>query len=221
MKILAVADYEEKSLWGKWGAEMADKLSDVDLVLSAGDLSSYYLEFLTDKLNVPLVYVSGNHDTGYKENPPKRCIDTDGRITDLKIRKDNTYQIVRILGLGGSMRYKDGAYQYSEEEQSNRVEILMRDLESNKREAADINILLTHAPCRGYGDMDDVPHRGFDCFNDLLNRWKPKMHCYGHIHQEYNAFAGQESKESGFVRLINHPSGTYLINGCGYQFIQI
>lgn len=219
MKILLVADYEEKCIWGNWTTEMADKLADVNLVLSAGDLSPYYLEFLSDKLNVPLVYVPGNHDTGYTGHPPKRCINADGNIIDIRITSAKDDQLVRIIGLGGSMRYKGGPYQYSEEEQQSRVEKLLINLGSI--ETPDVNILLTHAPCRGYGDMDDLAHRGFDCFNKILERWKPQVHCYGHVHHEYNAYIDQTLEVYGFNRLLNHPSGTHLINGYGYQFIVI
>ncbi len=65
---------------------MPRKLSDVNIILSAGDLSPYYLEFLADKLNVPLVYVPGNHDDMYMDHPPKRCINTDGTITEITLR---------------------------------------------------------------------------------------------------------------------------------------
>lgn len=222
MKILAVADYEEKCLWGKWSTEMEARLSDVDLVLSAGDLSSYYLEFLTEKLNIPLVYVPGNHDTGYIENPPKQCINADGKIIDMRLNGDNDVQTVRIMGLGGSMRYKDCPYQYSEDEQQRRVTKLLHAIDTNEVvNMADVNVFLTHAPCKGYGDIDDPVHRGFNCFNELLDKWKPQLHCYGHVHEEYNSFGGQNSNTTGFIRLINHPSGTHLVNCYGYQFIVI
>lgn len=219
LKILLVADCEEKTLWGNWTADMAAKLSEVDLILSAGDLNPSYLEFLIDGLNVPLTYVPGNHDIGYVSNPPKRCINADGRIVNLNLRNNDENQSVKIVGLGGSMRYKDGPYQYSEEEQKSRVEKLLCNLDADSMGGnACINILLTHSPCRGFGDMDDLPHRGFECFNALLETWKPNIHCYGHVHKDY---IGQSLKESGYIRIIKHPSGTHLINGYGYQFIQI
>ena len=43
MKILAVADEEEKILWDYYDPE---KTKDVDLIISCGDLSPHYLEFL-------------------------------------------------------------------------------------------------------------------------------------------------------------------------------
>jgi len=81
-----------------------------------------------------------------------------------------------------------------------------RDNEENK---SDFDILLTHAPCRGYGDMEDLPHRGFECFNYLLNKYSPQLHCYGHVHQEYG----------DLKRRMQHPSGTLLINCSGHQII--
>ena len=71
------------------------------------------------------------------------------------------------------------------------------------------DILLTHAPCKGYGDLEDLPHTGFDCFNRLLNKYSPQLHCYGHVHQEYG----------NFRRRIEHPSGTLLVNGSGHCII--
>ena len=107
MKILLLADHEEKILWDDWSEETAEQFSDIDLILSAGDLDANYLEFLVTMLNVPLVYVYGNHDESYQKAPPQGCIDADGTI--VKIRCGNPLEKIRILGLGGSMRYNDDA----------------------------------------------------------------------------------------------------------------
>ena len=74
-----------------------------------------------------------------------------------------------------------------------------------------VDILLTHAPCLGYGDLDDLPHRGFACFNELLERWHPAYHLYGHVHMEY----GMIDRET------IHPSGTHLINVSGMYILDI
>ena len=109
------------------------------------------------------------------------------------------------------MRYKPGApNMYTEAEMKKRIRsIQWRALADRLSGRNGFDILLTHAPCKGYGDMDDLPHNGFKCFNELLERYKPKLHCYGHVHREYG----------NFKRLIEHPSGTLLINGCGHQII--
>ncbi len=220
MKILMIADREERSLWDYWNESTAQALSDVGLVLSAGDLKPAYLEFLVTMLNVPLVYVRGNHDSYYDVHAPEGCIDADGRVVEVKCRAGDGEQTMRILGLGGSMRYKDNsADMYTEREMRARVRRAEREIKKSRmleivkgsyeEGSRDFDILLTHAPCRGYGDMDDLPHMGFDCFNDLLNKYSPQLHCYGHVHQEYG-----EAK-----RHIIHLSGTLLINSCGHYII--
>lgn len=229
MKILLIADHEEKFLWDDWTEASAKMLSDVSLILSAGDLHPLYLEFLVTMLNVPLVYVRGNHDILYDEKPPEGCEDADGEIVEVIAGVGDSKRKLRILGLGGSMRYKDDAGEmYTEDEMQIRIRKAERAIK--KRKASDLffrsengagssderrrpafDILLTHAPCRGYGDMDDLPHRGFECFNWLLDKYSPKLHCYGHIHQEYG----------GLRRKIKHPSGTLLINGSGYLIIDL
>lgn len=227
MKILLIADREEKSLWDNWTEATAEKLSDVSLILSAGDLHPLYLEFLVTMLNVPLVYVRGNHDGLYSEEPPEGCDDADGRVVEVTCGSGNSTQKLRILGFGGSMLYSDREENmYTEGEMTARVRKAERamlkrravesifpfakgDDGSGGGRRPDFDILLTHAPCRGYGDMEDLPHRGFECFNYLLNKYSPQLHCYGHVHQEYG----------GLTRCIQHPSGTQLINGCGYQII--
>ena len=59
MKILAIADTEERCLWECFRKE---RFEGVDLILSAGDLDPDYLEFLVTVINRPLIYVRGNHD---------------------------------------------------------------------------------------------------------------------------------------------------------------
>ena len=211
MKILLIADHEDKALWDYWSAKTAERLSDVRLILSAGDLDADYLEFLVTMLNVPLVYIHGNHDGAYLKEPPKGCIDADGRVVDVKCGPSET---VRILGLGGSMRYNAYApHMYSEKEMKKRIAglkktILKDAVRGRLRGRRGIDILLTHAPCRGYGDLDDLPHQGFECFNDLLSRQKPGLHVYGHVHRAYTG----GSHDSSGGRTMTHPSGTVLIN---------
>lgn len=200
MKILMIADREEERFWGDWTYKSKEALSGVGLVLSAGDLDPDYLEFLVTMLNVPLVYVRGNHDGIYDSRPPEGCDDADGRIFEAAG--------LRILGLGGSMRYDpDAADMYTEDEMKRRIRPVQRRLAADRlRGREGFDILLTHAPCRGYGDMDDLPHTGFDCFNSLLERYRPKIHCFGHVHREYG----------GFERMTEHPSGAKLINANGF-----
>lgn len=213
MKLLLIADNEERYLWDDWNQETRKKLSDIGLILSAGDLDADYLEFLVTMLNVPLVYVRGNHDGHYDKKPPEGCIDADGKIVEVACGKGAVKQKVRILGLGGSMRYKDYSEDmYTEEEMSRRIVGLRRMfLRERLKGNTGFDILLTHAPCKGYGDMEDIAHTGFECFNQLLNKYHPELHVYGHVHKEYGQFEST----------MTHPSGTLLINASGYCITDI
>ena len=100
MRILALADEESPFFWDYF---TPDRLDGVDLILSCGDLSPHYLSFLATYSHVPILYVHGNHDDCYEKNPPDGCICIDGRLF--------VYHGLRVLGLGGSMRYKPGKHQ--------------------------------------------------------------------------------------------------------------
>ena len=59
MRILAIADEPSEKLWGD---RCRESLRGIDLILSAGDLPSSYLSFLTCFTSAPVIYVHGNHD---------------------------------------------------------------------------------------------------------------------------------------------------------------
>ena len=52
MKILAIADDENKLLWDYY---QPDRVAGVDLIISCGDLDPDYLEFLVSRTNCPLL----------------------------------------------------------------------------------------------------------------------------------------------------------------------
>ena len=197
MNILCVADEEEKSIWDHY---TPDKLRGLDLILSSGDLDPDYLQFLVTMAACPLLYVHGNHDDQYVRKPPLGCECIEDQIYN--------YHGLRILGLGGSMRYKPGPHMYTEGEMKRRI----GRLSANLMITGGFDVLLTHAPAEGYGDMEDLPHRGFSCFNRLLERYHPPYMLHGHVHKAYGR---------GFVRERKHPSGTRIINTCGSYRLQV
>lgn len=67
------------------------------------------------------------------------------------------YQGVRILGLGGSYRYRDGKYMYTEAQMRCRIRRLWFQL----HKYGGFDILVTHAPARHINDFDNLSHRGF------------------------------------------------------------
>ena len=61
MKVLAVSD---RVLDRIYTPNVREKYPGVELVIGCGDLPFYYLEFLISSLDVPLIYILGNHDGG-------------------------------------------------------------------------------------------------------------------------------------------------------------
>lgn len=186
MKILVIADSESKSLWDFWDKS---KLEGVELILSCGDLDSEYLSFLTTMSGIDVLYVHGNHDTSYCEKPPEGCICIDDDIIN--------YKGIRIMGLGGSMKYNSGKFQYTEKEMNRRISRLKFKIFLNNG----FDILLTHAPMSGVNDMEDVPHKGFKCFAELADKYKPEFFVHGHVHQSYGKF--KRCQQYGDTIVIN------------------
>ncbi len=175
MKLLLIADEESKYLWDYYEKS---KLENLDLIISCGDLKPEYLEFLATFAHCPLVYIHGNHDMKYQKQPPEGCICIDNALF--------TYQGVRILGLGGSMKYsqQDLPFQCTEKQMQKRI----RRHWLNLKLSHGFDILVTHAPAKGLNDMSDLPHQGFACFRDLLDQYQPKLFCHGHVHLNYGNF---------------------------------
>ena len=115
----------------------------------------------------------GNHDKKYKNIPPEGCICIEDEIY--------VYKGVRILGLGGSMKYNSDECQYTEREMRKRVRKLRWKLFRSKG----FDILVTHAPAFGLNDGEDLPHRGFQVFNTLIEKYNPKYFLHGHVHMRY------------------------------------
>ena len=171
MKILALSDQESPLLWDYFDPS---RLEGVELILSCGDLAPQYLSFLTTFTAAPVLYVHGNHDDRYARVPPEGCICVEDRIF--------IHRGVRILGLGGSMRYKrEGQHQYTQRQMHWRA---LRCAPSLCRRGG-FDILLTHAPALGVNDGADLAHMGFDVFNTLMDRYKPRYFVHGHVHMNY------------------------------------
>ena len=183
MKILAISDVEAKYYYDHYTPGKLDKF---DMILSCGDLSRNYLEFLVTMANRPLLYVHGNHDDRFKQSPPGGCVCVDDQIYVC----DNG---VRILGLGGSYRYRNGEYMYTEKEMRKRVRRLWYQL----RKHNGFDILLTHAPARNINDFDTLSHRGFECFVELLDKYRPKYFIHGHIHGNYGSNIPRKTVREG------------------------
>lgn len=170
MKILTVSDEECPALWEYYSP---GRLRDYDLIISCGDLKADYLSFLVTMARCPLLYVHGNHDTGYDRRPPEGCDCIDGKLV--------VYNGLRILGLGGCRRYHPGSHQYTEKEMRKRI----RKLRFQLWRSGGVDIVVTHAPAKGLGDSDDPAHWGFEALLELLDKYHPQYLLHGHVHLSY------------------------------------
>ncbi|MBQ8955019.1 MAG: metallophosphoesterase family protein [Clostridia bacterium] len=197
MKVLVLADHAEPKLW-----EHLDRrrLEGVELVISCGDLPPSYLSFLTCFTHAPVLYVHGNHDARYEKDPPEGCVCIEDEIY--------VHQGVRIVGLGGSMRYiPEAPHQYTEKEMRRRLRRLRFAL--FRSHGADI--LVTHSPALGVGDDKDLAHRGFETFLRFMDKYHPAYMLHGHVHIEYTHDFQRE----------RHYGDTTVVNACGSYVIEI
>jgi hypothetical protein len=163
------------------------------LIVACGDLPFEYLGRLMDRLDVPLVFVPGNHDpdiSGYRISRtglplraglparppwPDGAISAEQRVVDVAG--------LRLAGLGGCRRYSAGPNQYTERQQGRRARGLARRAWwAQVRDGRGVDVLLTHAPPEGIGDGTDPPHRGFRAYHRLTARLQPAVLLHGHVH---------------------------------------
>jgi hypothetical protein len=193
-RLLAIADEVDRELYDPQIKEL-----DVDLVVSCGDLPFDYLEFILTTLNVPLLYVPGNHDPDLKGRPldgeiigltragfrrnwetdppgPLGGINTDGRLVE--------EGGLRLAGLGGSVRYSKGPNQYTQAQMRSRaLRLEMRGRLKRVMNGRAVDVLLAHSPPAGLGDdPEDPAHRGFVAFHRLVKKLSPRLFLHGHVH---------------------------------------
>jgi Icc-related predicted phosphoesterase len=177
MKILAVSDVVVDWIYSPKLHSMA---SDVDLVISCGDLPNYYLEYISSSMDKPLFQVRGNHSI-----PPSRDSNTIFRGTgaiDIH-RKVIRYSGFSFAGVEGSLLYNRGDYQYSQFGMWLNVFKIVPSLLLNKVKFGDyLNVLITHAPPWGIHDQPDLAHQGIKAFRWLIATFQPDFHVHGHIH---------------------------------------
>jgi hypothetical protein len=214
--VLAVSDEPDEVLAADPGVA-----GSADLIVACGDLPFDYLGALMNALDVPLVFVPGNHDpdlSGYRTSRagltlragipvrapwPDGAINADGRVVEVAG--------LRIAGLGGCRRYCAGPNQYTDREQARRAMALrVRARWHRLRRGGDVDLLITHAPPRGAGDGDDPPHWGFIALHGLAGALRPGLLLHGHVHPY-----------GGPARSVRLKSGTTVRNVTGWHMMRI
>jgi Icc-related predicted phosphoesterase len=175
LRILALSDQIVPFIYD---GNVKEHLPGVDLVVSCGDLPARYLEFVLTALNVPLVYVPGNHDLDDLRVPGGSALDG--------IRK--TISGLRLLGMGGSRRYKPrGRHQYTQRQMAWRMlGAYPRALLERMLYGSGLDVIITHSPPLGIHDGQDPAHIGFEVFRHFMRWGRPRYLLHGHQHVHHN-----------------------------------
>ena len=200
LKVLVVSDIISQTVYS--GA-IRDCFGDVDLALSCGDLPYYYLEYIVSMLNIPLVYVHGNHDHPLQTereviSEPRGCVSVEERVIKVKG--------LLIGGLGGSIRYNtSGLYQYTEHEMRWRLARMEPSLWRNKLlHGLALDIFIAHSPPLGIHDQEDRPHHGINAFRSLIHRYQPRYFIHGHSYPRVGVPQRSRVENTEVIHVYGH-----------------
>lgn len=212
MKILCVADHIDPLVYS---TQVKNRFKGVELVLGAGDLPLEYYSYIVSSLNVPLLFVYGNHNLSYLESFQGRTTEQTHEESILNkfsfgatFIEDRHHKHGKLLvaGLGGSMRYNNGEHQFTEWQMMLRVLRLAPRLWWNKLvHGRYLDVLLTHAPPRGIHDREDKCHWGFKAFLTFMKWFEPRYLVHGHIHlYELNEVRRTVYRKTEVVNCYDH-----------------
>lgn len=184
LEILCIADHVDPLIYSE---SLVNRFGHVDAVLSCGDLESDYYEFIVSNLNIPMVYVLGNHSHFSLKNDHTADFEMDNLFCGGLLADGKSVYLKKIdlliVGFGGSIKYNNRDNQYSETEMFLRILKLIPALLMNRLiHGRFLDIFLTHAPPSGVNDKEDPCHRGFKIFRWFIRVFKPSYMIHGHIH---------------------------------------
>jgi Icc-related predicted phosphoesterase len=178
LKILSLSDVVLDVLFNP---QVRERFRDVQLIISCGDLPGYYLEYVVNSLDAWLYFVRGNHDVIVEETESGSRQASFGGVN--LHRRTNRFDDLLLAGVEGSLRYREGPFQYSQSEMWGHVFSLVPSFLLNRvRYGRFLDVFITHAPPMGIHDQTDLPHRGIAAFRWLLQVFKPTYHFHGHVH---------------------------------------
>jgi uncharacterized protein len=184
MRALVISDKVEPVLYSP---AINDRVGQVDLILSCGDLPFYYIEYIISMVNRPAYYVFGNHGREFEYQSGKgdawnRQTSPLGAV-NLHTRTANANGLL-LAGLEGSIRYNDSPEaQYTDFEMQLNILKLLPGLAYNRlRHGRWLDVLVAHSPPFGIHDKPDRAHTGFRSFLQFMHYFKPRYLLHGHIH---------------------------------------
>ena len=152
-----------------------------DVLIHAGDITQHgtlrevaaFDQFLAEQPHPHKVVIAGNHDFCFEEQPAAAR----SRLTQAIYLQDEAVEVcgVKVYGSPWQPWFYDWAFN------------LRRGPEIAAKWAlipADTQILVTHGPPRGFGDLTfGGEHAGCDDLLARVREIKPALHVFGHIHE--------------------------------------
>jgi len=178
MKVLSISDVIVPFIYSP---EIRQRFKDIDLCIGCGDLPYAYQEYVISMLDFPYFFVRGNHDKEVEYSKAgNRKQPRGARNLHLDVIK---HAGLLMAGIEGSLRYRDGPFQYSQSEMwVHAVRIIPGIIRNRVLYGRYLDIFVSHAPPCGIHDQDDHAHQGIDAFRWILSVFKPAYHFHGHIH---------------------------------------
>ncbi|KAM7346397.1 metallophosphoesterase domain-containing protein 1-like isoform 2-T2 [Cochliomyia hominivorax] len=166
-----------------------------DIFIHAGDFSNYgrwnevkeFNDWIGSLPHKHKIVIAGNHELSFDPITKKKNNSTDEPSSNVRDALTNcTYiedELIEIWGLriyGSPWQPKYGNWAFN----LPRGEAL---LEKWNKIPANIDILITHGPPIGHGDLCKWGSRGgcVELLTTIQKRVKPKYHIFGHIHEDY------------------------------------
>lgn len=186
MKIVAISDTHEK--------HKNLKIPNGDILIVAGDITERIYSISAEMFNAWLgelphkykIVIAGNHDF-YFQHFPDRIEKTLSNAIYLN-ESSVTIEGIRIWGTPWSKWFYDWAFNIP----------VGTDAEYWKKIPDGIDILVTHGPPYGILDTVKSNNKSAGCTELLkaVQRVKPKLHIFGHIHESYGTYS---TKETTFI----------------------
>lgn len=151
-----------------------------------------------DKFN-EIIYVPGNHDSALEHHFNLIKVMLDSRLHIL-IDKEININGIKIYGSPWTPAFGDWSFQLHTKEDA---------IEKWERIPKNIDILVTHGPPKGILDYVQYDNMNVGCpyLFDAVNKIKPKVHAFGHIHEQYGQyfFNGTQFINAAFGGRIKEP----------------
>lgn len=203
MKILCVSDYVDPLIYNQ---NVKEIFPDIDAIICAGDLPMDYIDFIVSVFNKPTYFIFGNHNLkdfgfyhkidspqGQQQYMERKHHGSGTKYMGFKTSVENIFTIkdsvtgkerpLLMAGVSGSLKYNNGLCQYSDFEMKLKlIKMIPKLLKNKKKYGTYLDIFLTHATPRHIHDHEDPCHKGFECFNWFIEKFKPTYLIHGHIH---------------------------------------